>query len=93
MIDVIKQSSSVITAAAVILGLGGYIAKPHAEQFVQDSVQQMVQQKIDTLDVKLRHVERELKESTKTGESVKTKQEVILDQQRLILQLLRRRQP
>ena len=81
----VKQWSSVITASVFILGLAGYIAKPHAEQFVRDSVQN----KVDTLDVKLRHVERILKENTDSQKNIRTEQKILLEKQNLIIDLLK----
>ena len=81
-----KQWSSVITAVVFILGIAGYIAKPHAEQFVRDAVQD----KVDTLDIKLRHVERILKENTDSQKNITTEQKILLEKQNLIIDLLRK---
>ena len=86
--EVVKQVSGVITAVTIILGLMGYVAKPHAEQFIQQSVEQMVQQKIDALDIKLRHVERSINENTRKGEAIQTEQKTITQQQLQIIRLL-----
>lgn len=83
----IKQITTILTSSLVILSVAGYVAKPHAEQFIQ----QTVQNKVDTLDVKLRHVERILKENTDSQQEIRTEQRVLVEQQKLIIELLKKK--
>lgn len=84
----IKQISTILTSSLVILGVAGYVAKPHAEQFIQQSVQN----KVDTLDIKLRHVERILKENTDSQRNIQIEQRVLIEQQKLIIDLIKQKE-
>ena len=88
-IETIKHLSGAFTAGAILLGALFWAIQPRAEQFIHDTVQN----KIDTLDVKLRHVERQLKENSAVAREVQSEQKALISNQNLIIELLKSKKP
>jgi len=63
-----KVLSGAITAGAIIIGSSWYIAKPHAENFIKETVEDEV--------TKLKH---QLEAVTTTQSTLVTQQQLILD--------------
>lgn len=96
MLEAMKHISSAVTAGVVLIGLFAYIARPHAEQFIQETVQGrigQIEKGQEDNNVKLRHVERQLKENADVAREIQMEQRVIGEQQKLILDILKQRLP
>ena len=89
LLETLKHLSGAFTAAAILIGAVFWAVQPRAEQFIHDTVQS----KIDTLDVKLRHVERQLKENSEVAKEVQIEQRSLISNQSLIIELLKSKKP
>ena len=87
-LDAIKYIGGILGAVVIIVGVIGYISEPHAREFIIHTVND----KVEVLEEKIKKVETLIYENRRVGKDVQSEQRILKEQQKLIIDLLKKQQ-